>query len=824
MTAIPLWRHLQKWWQDVLSKSQVKKAASDMGRLILERWHVLLLVMGFLLGRAVMLEQISPFALPFLAVLYHLRRDRWIVAALALLLGQSTAPHGDASWMLATFLLYMVLQKGADRWHKDSIHFTPLLVLLTLFIAEGIRVSAAGWSVYSGMLALVHIGLSVLLTFIFVQSLPVFTSKRRSYALRAEEMVCLVILLASVMTGMLGWTVGVWSVAHIFSLYVILLFAFVGGGMLGATVGVITGMILSLSHPQAMAHISLLAFVGLLAGLFREGKKPGAAAGLIVGTSIIALYASPEIALWPSLQEAAIAAFLFILTPSSLPRALARFVPGTEENAQSQHEYARRVRDLTAKKVEQFSHVFSELSRSFSSHFKRPQQDEEYLQRFVADISDMACSQCRKYEECWGEKFYETYSGMTDLVALVELAENKGTIGVPASWKEHCIKSEQMMALVREKYGTYQNDLLWQERLRETQNIVSEQLSGMSKVMTDWAMNIRRETQALSAQEEQIQAALEDLGLSIGRVRVINLDEGNVEVEMTLPQRDQLDSCRKIIAPLLTDIVGEHITVYEKEGLHDQQEGLTTVTLGSAQNYEMKAGVAKAVKAGQWLSGDSYSYMNLGTGKYAIAISDGMGNGPRAREESQEALKLLEHMLRTGMDEETTVKTVNAILGMRSAEEIYATVDLALVDLDTALTTFLKIGSTPSFIKRGNQVIPVSASNLPIGILKDIEVEAVSEQLFPGDMLIMMTDGIYDAPAGVSNKEAWMKRAIQEIKIRDPQGFADLLLEKAVRQRGGTITDDMTVVVAKADHSVPDWAAIAVPGMPRLKRDEALSG
>lgn len=823
MKAVSFWNDLHKRWRGGLGSLVPKEALSRLVFQPMERWHLLLLVMGFLLGRAVMLEQVSPFALPFLAVVYHLKRDRWFPVAIALLLGQSTVAGGQAAWMMATFLLYLVLQKGVERWKKRDMNLAPFTVLLTLLLSQGIRIGANGWTIYDGMLALVEVVLSVLLTFIFIQSLPALTSKRRNYSFRAEEMVCLIILLASVMTGMVGWMIGEMSVEHIFSRYFILLFAFVGGGMLGTTVGVITGMILSLSNPQALFEISLLAFAGLLAGLFREGKKWGVSVGFLVGTSILSLYAGPEIALAISLQESLLAILLFIITPLAVQRAIARYIPGTHENIQSQQEYARRVRDMTAKKVEQFSELFSELSRSFSSRYKRPQQDEEYLQQFVANVSNSICVNCRKYDECWGSKFYQTYNGMTDLVALVELAENKGKIEVPASWREHCVKNKRMVSHIRERYDTYQLDLVWQERLRDTQQIVSDQLSGMSKVMTDWAFHIRRETEVLTAQEEQIQKALENLGLAIHRVDVISLDEGNVEIEVTLPQHDHLESCRKVIAPLLTDIVGEYITVYQKEGPLDERNGLTTLTLGSAQNYEVKAGVAKAAKDGRWLSGDSHSYMNLGTGQYAVAVSDGMGNGTRAREESQEALKLLQQLLQSGMEGQIAVKTVNSILSMRTADEMYTTVDLALVDLDTARTTFLKIGSTPSFIKRGNEVIPVHASNLPIGILQDIQVETVTERLLPGDILIMMTDGLYDAPQFAANKEAWMKRAIQEIRIRDPQGMADLLLEKAVRARDGTIPDDMTVVVAKVDHAIPEWATISVPGMPRIRRKEALS-
>lgn len=79
------------------------------------------------------------------------------------------------------------------------------------------------------------------------------------------------------------------------------------------------------------------------------------------------------------------------------------------------------------------------------------------------------------------------------------------------------------------------------------------------------------------------------------------------------------------------------------------------------------------------------------------------GNGQRAQAESSAALKLLRRLLQAGMNEERAVDTVNSILSLRSADEMFATIDLAIVDLNTAEGRFMKIGSTPGFIKRGKR-------------------------------------------------------------------------------------------------------------------------
>ncbi|OYD06352.1 stage II sporulation protein E [Paludifilum halophilum] len=781
-------------------------------------WNLPVLVMGFLLGRAMILDTLAPFAVAYMGVVLHLYRRQWPATMLALVLGAATLGLNHAAWVSGSLILLLLVQKSFFWIGKGQLNFVPFVVAVTSAGVRLIRLYLEGWSAYSGVMAGVEVLLSFILTLIFVQSLPLFTVRRKQFSLRHEEIICLVILAGSVVTGTLGWTVADLSVVHIVSRYLIMVLALAGGGMLGASVGVVTGMILSLSDPKAVLQISLLAFAGLLAGLFREGKRWGVAIGFVLGTCILSLYGGGTMEVWTSLRESILAMLLFLLTPASLIKTVGRFIPGAAENDSAQQEYVRRLRDATAAKVDQFTELFAELAKSFREDSTRNQQsDESHMSHFIGGVMEKTCKTCPLYRQCWEKNFVSTYSGMTDLMALVEMKGTQGPLKVPKDWSDHCIRAEKVLSLIREGYDSYEQDLVWRERLKESRRLVSEQLDGVSEVMDDLAREIRNETQVMAAQEGQIHQALEDLGLSIQRVEVMNLEEGKVEIEVTMPHSDAMDECNKLVAPLLTEIVGEPIAVHRKM-VQGRASG-AVVTLGSAQRFEIKTGVAGAAKGGQWLSGDSYCYMNLGTGKYAIAVSDGMGNGTRAQEESNAALSLLRRLLIAGMNEEKAVQTINSILSLRSTDEMFATIDLAMVDLNSAHSRFLKIGSTPGFVKRGRRVEMVSAGNPPLGILRDIDVETVDLQLQPGDLLVMVTDGIYDAPRHASNKEACMKRLISEIDTRDPQGFADCLLEKVIRHHDGEISDDMTVVVAKVERHVPEWATIRVPGMARVSRE-----
>ncbi|PTM54803.1 stage II sporulation protein E [Desmospora activa] len=815
---------MQRQWA-LFNSAMIRPFASLFsGQSMVTRWSRILgqgsvpiAVMGFLLGRAMIMDTVSPFAIAYLGVVLHLCRRQWPLAMAALVAGAATLGATQAAWIAGSLIWLLLIHKGFQWVGKGQINYAPFTVLLTGVGAHLFQLQLAGWTSYAGLMAGVDVLLSFLLTFIFVQSLPFFTQRRQKASLRHEEIICLVILVGSVVTGTLGWSIGDLSVVHVVSRYLILILALVGGGMLGASVGVVTGMILTLADTAAIIQISLLAFAGLLAGLFREGKRWGVAVGFLLGTSILSLYGSGTAQVWTSLQETVLAVLLFLITPPTITRAIARLVPGTAENETAQQEYVRRLRDVTAAKVEQFTELFSEMARSFRDEAARSHEsDEGHMNQFINGVMEKSCQSCHLYRQCWEKNFVSTYRGITDLMALVELKGTDQSIKVPRSWSDHCIKGEKVLSHIQEGYDSYERDLVWRNRMKETRRLVSEQLEGVSEVMAEFAEEIRHETQVMAAQEEQIHQALEELGLSIQRVEIFNLEEGKVEIEVSMPHEDGLDECRKLVAPLLTEILGEPITVQRKV-VQGRSAG-AVITLGSAQRFQVKTGVAGAAKGGNWLSGDSYCYMNVGTGKYAVAVSDGMGNGNRAQEESSAALQLLRRLLQSGMKEEKAVETINSILSLRSTDEMFATIDLAMVDLNSARSRFLKIGSTPGFVKRGNDVHMVSAGNPPLGILRDIEVEPVDYQLETGDLLVMVTDGIYDAPRHAANKEACMKRLIGEIDTKDPQGFADCLLEKVIRHHGGEIDDDMTVVVAKVERHVPEWSTIRIPGIAPINR------
>ena len=783
------------------------KFTAKMKAILLKK-GVLFYAVGFLLGRAVILEEVSPFAVAFLATMWFLHREKAAGSMLAVLAGALTFSITHSIFIFIAMLLFIFLA-GIFKQVKNQEILIPVFVFLSTAVPRIFLYSIYGQlSSYEWMLLVVEGVLGTVLLLIFMQSVPLIAPKRYKPSLKNEEIVCMIILIASILTGMIGWEIYNASIEQVFSRYFVLVLAFVGGAAIGSTVGVVAGLILSLANVANLYQMSLLAFSGLLGGLLKEGKKPGVAIGLLAGTFLIGIYGNAE-ALFPSMLESLIAIALFIMTPAGWFKRLSRYIPGTEEYTNEQNQYLQKVRNVTAKRVEQFSDVFAALSKSFSAE-DGPSVDEQEERRetdyFLSQVTERTCQSCFMKERCWQKEFDKTYHLMEEMKTDLNDGKkvNRKTI---REFENYCVKPKKVMEAMKEEMTIFEANRKLKKQVAESKRLVAEQLSGISEVMDDFAREILKERQHHEKQEMEIMHALKNLGLDLEKLDIFSLEKGNVDIEMTISVYAYHGEGPKLIAPVLSDILQEMVVVKHEE-VSPFPNGFSYLAFGSAKEFIVETGAANAAKGGGLISGDSYTTIELGAGKFAMAISDGMGNGKGAKEESMETLRLLQQILQTGIPEKVAIKSINSILALRTTDEMFATLDLAVIDLNNAFVRFLKIGSTPSFIKRGNQLLPIEASNLPMGIIQEFDVEIVSEQLMSEDVLIMMSDGIFEGPKHVENTDIWLKRKIREMETDDPQEIADLLLEEVIRTRSGEIEDDMTVVVTKIKKNTPEWAPI----------------
>jgi stage II sporulation protein E len=780
----------------------------------LMKHDIWLIGMSILLGRALVLSNSSPFAIPFYAAMILFRPKRKKMVFLSLLIGSTTDSLSHLGYTFASLLVYQALHliwKRSSRSERAGISFRVYCtVLMTkwflLFIGASFQ-----WSLYDFITANVEATLSFILTFLFIQAIPHVSPFMKKKALKSEEMISLIILLSSVMTGTIGWVMYGLSVDHVLARYVVLLFALVAGASVGSTVGVVAGLVFSMANGSSLYQMSLLAFAGVMGGLLKEGKKAGTSVGLLIATLMIGVYGEANVELAKTMYESLVAIGLLILTPTVWIQQAAKYMPGTPEYVQDQLQYMRKIRDITSQRISQFSTVFQALSNSFSEvePYLQEEVEERELDDFLSRVTEKTCQTCFKKEQCWTRQFHTTYDWMSASMHEYRDGSPSSAQKIVLEGNRACVRTKRVEEAIQQELAYLEANRKLKRQVKESRRLVADQLLGVSEVMGDFANEIKKERENHQAQEEEILESLQEVGIDIDQVDIYNLDPGNVDMDVRTGRIETYGEGEKLIAPMLSDLLGETIVMKCQE-MKMGNTIETVMTLRSARSFIVETGVAHAAKGGGLISGDSYSMLEMGVGKFAVAISDGMGNGERAHKESHETLNLLQKILQSGIDERAAIKSINSILALRTTDDIFSTLDLAIIDLRDANAEFLKIGSVPTFIKRGNKIMEIEGRNLPIGILNEFEVDVITEQLKAGDILIMMSDGVFDGPRDIENSDLWIRRKIRELTTEEPQELADLLLEEIIRTSSGNIQDDMTIIVSKIERHTPKWASIPV--------------
>lgn len=110
-----------------------------------------------------------------------------------------------------------------------------------------------------------------------------------------------------------------------------------------------------------------------------------------------------------------------------------------------------------------------------------------------------------------------------------------------------------------------------------------------------------------------------------------------------------------------------------------------------------------------------------------------------------------------------------------------------------------------TYIKRGDECIRLDSKTVPFGFLPSFSIEAKNEQLKSGDIIVMMTDGIFNGELQLEAQEEVMQQTIERFKEMDCHTIADQVMMEMERVFE-SVEDDRTILVMKVDHIVPKWS------------------
>lgn len=674
-------------------------------------------------------------------------------------------------------------------------------VFLAILIVQVIKLAISGFTIYDVLSSITVSIIGLVFYKIFVNSTVVLQDFWTKKAYTIEELIGASLILA-ISVGVFGdFHLFGFGIKNILSILMVMILGWKNGILVGTTTGVTIGVTLGVITGSEPIMIAAYAISGMLAGILNRFGKIGVVVGFALGNIVLAYVSNGYTVELIHFKEILIAFIGLLAVPNNLHIELEEFMGKTTLLPVTPERALNRSKEV-AENLNQVSEAIQEIATTY--HSVEGASYHANKQIFIAELlsnlepyknnilyEDMANTEGKIVNEIFQ---YLLDKQEMDRQALLEIFAKCNSYIVGFEDKEISQYLEenisQIVRMINISYKVAKSDFIWKKRVEENQKNMGKQLDGVSKAIQKMAKGIEEEIEKeaeYASQKVEILALLKQKEIPIKELCIKK--DGRFQIEVYL---DEILEMAKIetIEKIATQVLEEKIVLNEEATIGKKLSFL------SDDKYIMAIGAAEGTKSKSELSGDAMLQIRLKDGKYLVAISDGMGTGTKARQSSTQALRMLENLLLSGFDKNISLDLINTSL-INQNSEIFATLDIAIIDLYAGNIEFIKSGACPTYIKNSKKVQMIKSNSLPTGMVEAGQIQTFDKDINAGDIMLMCSDGILDANIEYKNKELWLKYMLEDIETNNTKKIADLILNEAIDNNFGMIKDDMSVMVCK---------------------------
>lgn len=805
--------------------ARLARGCADALAGVFELEAVPLVLLAFLIGRATVLQSITPFGLALFAAVISLGPRRGLAVALAAAGGTLSVGAAEPALEFlgaAAGLGLLVAAFTRQGRAPGSVTLAALTFTVTV-VAGAVAAAISDPTPYQFLMAFFSALISFALTLVYLAALPPIIAHRRPVALGPDQVAAVAIAVATAVAGLVGLDFGGLRLAGLASGVLVLLGAGIGGAGVGAMTGTVTGVVSALCQAGGLPGVALQAFGGLLGGSFRDFGRAGTAVGYFLGVLLLSPLVDGAVYLRGVVIESALAAIIMILIPgrwlsglrSAIETVASGLSPGTFDRM-AHEQMGRRLADL-GEVFGQLATTLREVSASAGAGIASP-TSEAALPSGLAEAACRVCQSCRLFRTCWHGDLGRTRDAMT---SLLEVTTERGQLearDIPVHLRRRCVHLGELVTTMNFLYEISALNRHWRKRLDESRTVVHKQLDGISAILRSLGERLEHEVTGDAETAAELCGRLRRAGFPALAVTVEPVADGKSEYVVRADTCVSADACREQALAVASSLLGQPLVVGDVEcGLADGSPECS-FRLAIPRRLDFRVGVAQARKAPGGVSGDSYLIRELPGSRLAVVLSDGTGAGPRAASESQATVHMLEELFKMGFETDMTVRTVNSMLLLRSANERFSTLDLLTVDLHDGQGRFIKVGAPPSYLRRGREVSVIHSANLPLGVLPEVSTEGHLCTFRAGDLIVLATDGLLSAAPDRSGPgargDSWVVELLRDVGEASPQEVADALVEASMSlsqkrlpavaggpvsyplSRGG-LSDDITIMALR---------------------------
>ena len=768
--------------------------------------YVFLYIVSFMISMVGIDGQVSPFSISMMsACMGNSIPILGIIITGCIGNAISFGIEGVLTYLLISLVLVTIvflikpIYQGEEK--NEKIRLSKHVFFATIIIQLA-RIGLGGFTIYDILSIISFAMIAVVFYKIFVNSINVFLGIGENRAFSIEEVLGASILLAISINCFGNLQILGLSIRNILCILIVLILGWKNGVLVGTTAGVTIGVVIGVITSSDPLMVGTYAISGMLAGILNRFGKLGVVIGFCLGNVLLAYVSNGYTVELIYFKEILIASIGLFAVPKSIQINIEEFM-GNSKLLPSYQDRALNQTKETAEKLNNVSDTIVQMANAYDEQVDEETAKENNKQIFITELLD----NLRGYEQNMlyddladsnGKIDDEIFNTLLDKQKI----ERQDLLRIFANCNSYIIGFEdrqisnfleenitQMLRVINMSYKISKSSFIWQKKMEEKNKNMKRQLNGVSKAISNLANDIQNDVlsnKEYDKQKTEIIELLKQKEIELQEISIKKQERFLIEIYIESMYKNKIETIEKI----LSDVLEENIVLNEEISIGNRLQFL------SDDKYVMAIGTAESTKSKSNISGDSVLNVRLKDGKYLIAISDGMGSGKDAKASSMSALKMLENLLLSGFNKQESLELINTSLLNRN-KEVFATLDIAIIDLYKGTIEFIKSGACPTYIKNGNKVQVIKASSLPTGIVPNSLVQVYDKDINNSDIMLMCSDGVLDSNIEYKNKELWLRYILEDIETTNTKKIADLILNEAIDNNFGISKDDMSIIVCK---------------------------
>ena len=430
------------------------------------------------------------------------------------------------------------------------------------------------------------------------------------------------------------------------------------------------------------------------------------------------------------------------------------------------------------------------------------------------------CGSCFRQDKCWGTENQGMYPIVDEWKEMRGHTKSGVRYRLNDRIQEKCVRSSGLIDALEEEYAN--NKLAG--HYAHGKKMLAYQLRDMSKHVSELMADLQLNEANHESEEEKISKRLDDAKIAHFQIDMLSEEPGARKIVCCLPvkqaewETNQMVGERLII-PILHELYDEPFEISRTTEIQDPFAHIQ-ITFQSAVRFTYDYGVFTRSFQNTVYSGDAHSVIPLHSGLVAFILSDGMGQNMEAYHESRKVIRLLRECLQHQMNPETAMHTLHYVMSLKHHSDLYATVDLALLDLQQGKLWSFKAGSMSTYLLRGKDCVKIDSQSVPIGFLPTMSVDAEERIVKDGDILVMLSDGMFSPDYSLEEQENELIRLMRKYESTPTGSLADLLAAEFSRKYPAA-EDDRTLIVVKVKHAVPEWSLFS-PSYRNISRERMI--